>query len=136
MDIEKFIWIIKKNKYEKLFSINMNNIPYFIGNKDNYFLNFRLISKNIWYGKNEQFEIKIIILNNNEKIEHIKKIKQFNNNLNLNSDKVDLCYLFLDNKQVTNNLCVISDEDTMKNIKNFNDININRRKWWHKLKIC
>ncbi len=150
MESNKYLWIKKKNKYEKLFIIDTENVPYYIGNNDHDFLNFRQINnknkdtnnkliENKWIGKNKQFNIEINILNDIEKIKNLKSNKDFvviyNSDYKIIND-IQLCYAFLNDRQLTNNVSIISDEQTMNNIENIIKLNNERQKWYHKIKIC
>ena len=124
-----YVWIRKKNKYERMFFIKIDKPPYYIGNIDTDILNFRSssIDNTEWIGNNDNTAIKLFFLNNDTKKTklNVKTRNLFNNFI----DNVSLGYLFVNNTQITNFLCVVCDESTI------NQINKKLKPFYYKLKF-
>ena len=124
-----YVWIRKKNKYERMFFIKIDKPPFYIGNIDTDILNFRSssIDNTEWVGNNDNTEIKLFFLNNDTKKTklNVKTKNLFNDFI----DNVSLGYLFVNNTQITNFLCVVCDEITI------NQINQKLKPFYHKLKF-
>ena len=124
-----YVWIRKKNKYERMFFIKIDKPPYYIGNIDTDILNFRSssIDNTEWIGNNDNTEIKLFFLNNDSKKTklNVKTRNLFNDFI----DNVSLGYLFVNNTQITNFLCVVCDEITI------NQINQKLKPFYYKLKF-
>jgi hypothetical protein len=130
MSDDNYVWIRKKNKYERIFFIKIDKPPYYIGNSETDILNFRPINNDNteWVGNNDNKEIKLFFLNNDTKRTklNIKTRNLFYDFL----DNLSLGYLFVNNTQMTNFLCVVCDENTI------DQINYKLKPFYSRLKMC